>query len=49
MWEHLVNGLPFPWHGVFPNPYFPFYLSIQPFLAFDFHLLSHFVRYGLIA
>jgi hypothetical protein len=43
MRERLGNELPFPRHTVFPNPYFPFSLFIQPFLAFDFHFLSPFL------
>jgi hypothetical protein len=49
MRECLGNELPYPQHCVFPNPYLPFSLFIQPFLAFDFHLLSPFARYAFIA
>jgi len=37
--ECLGNELPCPRHCVFPNPYLSFSLFIQPFLAFNFHLL----------
>jgi hypothetical protein len=43
MRERLGNVLPFHRHYVFPNPYLPFSLFIQPLLAFDFHLLSPFI------
>jgi hypothetical protein len=49
MRDHLGNELPFPRHYVFPNPYLTFSLFIQPFMAFDFHLLIPFVRYAFIA
>jgi hypothetical protein len=48
MRELLGNELPFPWNCVFPNPYFGFSLFNQPFVAFDFHLLSPFLGMHLL-